>query len=235
VTAPTEDTARADDEVVVVVAAGPGLGLAVARRFARAGATIGLIARSTDRLAELVDALRSEGATVGGAASDVADPVALRQAFATLRDLVGDPTVLVFNASEYVEGAPAEVSYDAFMHGVYVGVGAALVSVQEVVPAMRAAGRGTLLLTGSVAAEKPSVSAATVGVAKAALRNLGLSLHAELAPDGIQAVTVTIRGVLQGAKALDVDEIADYYVALHTQPRAYWTPEVSYPPPPVGK
>jgi NAD(P)-dependent dehydrogenase (short-subunit alcohol dehydrogenase family) len=216
-------------ECVVIVAAGPGLGLAVGRRFAREGATIGLIARSTDRLDELAAVLRDEGATVGVAAGDVADPTALRQAFATLRELVGDASVLVFNASEYVEGRPAEVSYDAFMHGVYVGVGAALVSVQEVVPAMRTQGRGTVLLTGSVAAEKPSVSAATVGVAKAALRNLGLSLHAELAPDGIQAVTVTIRGVLQGSKALDVDEIADHYWTLHTQPRADWLPEVSYP------
>ena len=225
----TDSQAPAGNDTVVIVAAGPGLGRAVARRFAREGAIIGLIARSTDRLDELADELRAEGATVAAAASDVADPVALRQAFVTLRELVGDPTVLVFNASEYVEGRPAEVSYEAFMHGVYVGVGAALVSVQEVVPAMRSAGRGTLLLTGSVAAEKPSVSAATVGVAKAALRNLGLSLHRELAPDGIQAVTVTIRGVLQGPKALDVDEIADYYWALHTQPRASWTPEVSYP------
>jgi NADP-dependent 3-hydroxy acid dehydrogenase YdfG len=223
------NTQARESDVVVVVAAGPGLGLAVARRFAREGAIVGLIARSTDRLEQLADQLRGAGATVAVAAADVADPTALRQAFAVLRELVGDPSALVFNASEYVEGRPAEVSYDAFMHGVYVGVGAALVSVQEVVPAMRAAGRGTVLLTGSVAAEKPSVSAATVGVAKAALRNLGLSLHAELAPDGVQAVTVTIRGVLQGAKALDVDEIADYYWALHLQPRESWRPEVSYP------
>ena len=220
-----------DGDVVVIVAAGPGLGLAVARRFAREGASIGLIARATDRLDELAGELRANGTTVATATSDVADPVALREAFGVLHDLLGDPTVLVFNASEYVEGRPAEVSYDAFMHGVYVGVGAALVSVQEVVPNMRSAGRGTLLLTGSVAAEKPSVSAATVGVAKAALRNLGLSLHSELAPDGIQAVTVTIRGVLQGPKALDVDEIADYYWALHSQPRESWAPEVSFPPP----
>ena len=225
----TGSQAPAEKDTVVVVAAGPGLGRAVARRFAREGAIIGLIARSTDHLAELAAELRAAGATVAAAACDVADPVTLRQAFVTLRELVGDPTVLVFNASEYVEGRPAEVSYEAFMHGVYVGVGAALVSVQEVVPAMRSAGRGTLLLTGSVAAEKPSVSAATVGVAKAALRNLGLSLHKELGPDGIQAVTVTIRGVLQGPNALDVDEIADYYWVLHTQPRASWTPEVSYP------
>jgi NAD(P)-dependent dehydrogenase (short-subunit alcohol dehydrogenase family) len=225
-------TAPTGDDVLVVVAAGPGLGRAVARRFAREGATIGLIARSAVHVEELAADLRSDGATVGVAASDVADPVALRRAFATLRELVGDPTVLVFNASEYVEGRPAEVSYEAFMHGVYVGVGAALVSVQEVVPAMRSAGRGTVLLTGSLAAEKPSVSAATVGVAKAALRNLGLSLHRELAPDGIQALTVTIRGVLQGPKALDVDEIASYYWALHTQPPESWTPEVPFPPPP---
>jgi NADP-dependent 3-hydroxy acid dehydrogenase YdfG len=219
-----------DTDVVVIVAAGPGLGLAVARRFAREGASIGLIARATDRLEELAGGLREGETTVAIAASDVADPVALREAFGVLHELLGDPTVLVFNASEYVEGRPAEVSYDAFMHGVYVGVGAALVSAQEVVPEMRAAGRGTVLLTGSVAAEKPSVSAATVGVAKAALRNLGLSLHSELAPDGIQAVTVTIRGVLQGAKALDVDEIADYYWALHSRPRESWTPEESFPP-----
>jgi NADP-dependent 3-hydroxy acid dehydrogenase YdfG len=218
-----------ETDVVVIVAAGPGLGLAVARRFAREGASIGLIARATDRLEELAGELRAGGTTVAVAASDVADPVALRAAFGVLHDLLGDPTVLVFNASEYVEGRPAEVSYDDFMHGVYVGVGAALVSVQEVVPEMRAAGRGTLLLTGSVAAEKPSVSAATVGVAKAALRNLGLSLHSELAPDGIQAVTVTIRGVLRGPKALDVDEIADYYWTLHARPRESWTPEVSFP------
>jgi NADP-dependent 3-hydroxy acid dehydrogenase YdfG len=216
-------------DVLVVVAAGPGLGLAVARRFAREGATIGLIARSGERLEQLAAELRDTGATVGVAVSDVADPVSLRQAFATLRELVGDASALVFNASEYVEGRPAEVPYDDFMHGVYVGVGAALVSVQEVVPAMRTAGRGTVLLTGSIAAEKPSVSAATVGVAKAALRNLGLSLHRELADDGVQAVTVTIRGVLQGAKALDVAEIADLYWSLHVRPRDAWQAEVTFP------
>jgi len=42
-----------DGDVVVIVAAGPGLGLVVARRFAREGASIGLIARATDRLDEL--------------------------------------------------------------------------------------------------------------------------------------------------------------------------------------
>jgi NAD(P)-dependent dehydrogenase (short-subunit alcohol dehydrogenase family) len=89
---------------------------------------------------------------------------------------------------------------------------------------MRAAGRGTLLLTGSVAADRASTSATAVGVAKAALRNLALSLHKELARDGVRVTTVTIDGVLQGPKALDLDEIGDLYWRLHMGPEA---------PPPV--
>lgn len=216
-------------ETVVIVAAGPGLGLAVARRFAREGASIGLIARSKANGEELAEALRAGGTSVVVAAADVADDAALRAAMASLRELLGDASVLVFNASEWVEGKPTEVSYAAFLHGLRVGIGAAVVAAQQVAPAMRAAGRGTIVLTGSVAAERPSVGAATVGVAKAGLRNLALSLHRELEPDGVQVVTVTIRGVLQGPERLDVDDIADRYWTLHTAPRASWTPEISYP------
>jgi NAD(P)-dependent dehydrogenase (short-subunit alcohol dehydrogenase family) len=86
------------------------------------------------------------------------------------------------------------------------------------------------VLTGSVAAERPSVDAATVGVAKAGLRNLALSLHRELEPEGIQVVTVTIRGVLQGPRSLDIDDIAEHFWALHAQPSSAWAPEVSHPP-----
>jgi NAD(P)-dependent dehydrogenase (short-subunit alcohol dehydrogenase family) len=82
---------------------------------------------------------------------------------------------------------------------------------------MREAGAGTILLTGSVAADRASTSAAAVGVAKAALRSLALSLHKELRPDGVRVVSVTIDGVLQGPDALDLDVVAERYWSLHTQ------------------
>jgi short-subunit dehydrogenase len=217
-------------DVLVVVAAGPGLGAAVARRFAAEGVAVGLLARSAPKLADLAAELRAGGAAaVAVAGADAADPVALRAALDDLRVALGDATVLVFNGSEYVEGRPTEVTHDAFAHGLEVGVGAALVSVQAVVPAMRAAGRGTILLTGSVAADQPSVAAATVGVAKAALRNYAASLHQELRPNGVHATTVTIRGVLQGPKALDLAEIAERYWQVHSAPRDAWVPEVPFP------
>ncbi len=208
-------------EVLVVVAAGPGLGRSVALRFAREGAAVGLVARSTDSATALADELAAAGAAaVATAAADVGDEQALRAALGDLARELGPATALVYNGSAYVQGSGLTLAPADLRLAVDVGVTGAMVAAQEVAPAMRAAGRGTVLLTGSVAADRASTSATAVGVAKAALRNLALSLHKELEPDGVRATTVTIDGVLQGPKALDLDEIADLYWRLHTQPDA---------------
>lgn len=204
-------------DVLVVVAAGPGLGRAVALRFAREGARVGLVARSADRLGGLAAEVQQEGAPqVSVAEADVGDEDALRAALRRLAAELGPATVLVFNGSAYVEGSGLSLATTQLRLALDVGVVAAMVATQQVAPAMRAAGRGTVLLTGSVAADRASTGATAVGVAKAALRNLAMSLHKELAPDGVRVVTVTINGVLQGPKALDVAEIAERYWRLHT-------------------
>lgn len=206
-------------DVLVVVAAGPGLGRAVALRFAREGALVGLVARSADRVGGLAAEVQQAGAPqVSVAEADVGDEEALRTALRRLAAELGPATVLVFNGSAYVEGSGLSLATTQLRLALDVGVVAAMVATQEVAPAMRAAGRGTVLLTGSVAADRASTGATAVGVAKAALRNLAMSLHQELAPDGVRVVTVTINGVLQGPKALDVEEIAERYWRLHTQP-----------------
>ncbi len=206
-------------DVLVVVAAGPGLGRAVAMRFAREGAAVGLVARSTDKLTGLVAELAAAGAAaVATATADVGDERGLRGALAALRAELGAVTALVYNGSAYVEGSVTSLPADRLRLALDVGVVGALVAAQATVPDMRAAGHGTVLLTGSVAADRPSTSAAAVGVAKAGLRSLARSLHKEVAPDGIRVTTVTIDGVLAGPKALDIDEIADLYWDLHTRP-----------------
>ena len=212
-------------ETVAVVAAGPGLGRSIALRFAREGSDIALLARSAERLEPLAEELRAYRVRVSTAAADVADEGSLRAGFDDVRREVGDPGVLVYNGSEYVEGRPSTVGLAAFVHGLLVGVAGALVSIQEVAPAMRAAGHGTILLTGSEAAIKPSVGAAGLGVAKAGLRNLAYSTAAELGPDGVHITTVTIRGMLKVGTAFDPELIAEHYWRLHRQGRAEWEPE----------
>jgi NAD(P)-dependent dehydrogenase (short-subunit alcohol dehydrogenase family) len=203
----------------MVVAAGPGLGRSVALRFAREGYAVGLVARSADALAALVGEVGAAGASVVAVAGgDVSDDDALRRALGELASTLGPATVVVYNGSAYVEGSVTTLPPERLRLALDVGVVGALVTAQATVPAMRAAGQGTIVLTGSVAADRGSTSAAAVGVAKAALRNLALSLHKELAPDGVRAVTVTIDGVLSGPKALDVEQIADLYWQLHSAP-----------------
>ena len=212
-------------EVLVVVAAGPGLGRSVALRFAREGAAVGLVARSAEGAEALAGELRAAGSpAVAVATGDVGEEHSLRAALGALRERLGSATAAVYNGSAFVQGSGLTLTPTDLRLALDVGVTGAMVTAQEVAPAMRAAGRGTLLLTGSVAADRASTGATAVGVAKAALRNLALSLHKELTPDGVRVTTVTIDGVLQGPKALDLDEIGDLYWRLHTSPEV---------PPPV--
>ncbi len=208
-------------QVLVVVAAGPGLGLAVAARFAREGWSVGLVGRSAEKLADLATEVRGAGARrVASAVADVGDEDTLRAALRSLTTELGAPGVLVYNGSAYVQGSGLSLTTEQLHLALDVGATGAMVAAQEVAPAMQAAGTGTILLTGSVAADRASTSAAAVGVAKAALRSLARSLHKELAADGVRVVTLTIDGVLSGSSALDVDAIADLYWRLHTQPGA---------------
>lgn len=203
--------------VLVVVAAGPGLGLAVAQRFAREGWSAGLVGRSAEKLADLASVVREAGGgRVASATADVGDETALRAALRSITDELGAADVLVYNGSAYVQGSGLSLTTEELHLALDVGVTGAMVAVQEVAPAMQAAGTGTVVLTGSVAADRASTSAAAVGVAKAALRSLARSLHKELAADGVRVVSVTIDGVLSGPGSLDLDAIAERYWQLAT-------------------
>ena len=208
-------------EVLVVVAAGPGLGRAVALRFAREGYAVGLVARSPERLSGLAAEASAAGApAVAVAGADAGEEGALRAALRQVAGELGPATVLVFNGSAYVAGSGLSIAAADLRSALDVGVVGAMVAAQEVAGPMRETRRGSVILTGSVAADRASTGATAVGVAKAGLRNLALSLHKELATDGVRVSTVTIDGVLSGPGALDVNEVADRYWQLHSAPEA---------------
>lgn len=214
-------------EILVVVGAGPGLGAAIASRFGAEGVPVVLVARSAQRLGSLVDELAAQGVTAYGVEGDAADPKSLRAAFGRIREAYGDPTVLVYNASRYLAGTPTEVDVADVVHGFAVGVAGAFVSAQEVTPAMRRAGRGTVLLTGSGVGLTPFVGSAGLGVAKAGLRNLAASLADELEPDGVHVATVTVHGVIGKGERFAPAALAEEYWCLHRQGRGSWEREVA--------
>jgi NAD(P)-dependent dehydrogenase (short-subunit alcohol dehydrogenase family) len=213
---------------VVIVGAGPGLGLAIARRFARDGSSVALVARNGQRLAGMVEELRDAGGAGHAFVADAADPDALRSALDAVRVALGDPSVLVHHVSVPVSGTPTMMPYDDFARGLAGGVGALLVAAQHVVPAMRRRRHGTILVTGSGLAFESTPPYAGLAVQKAAVRSLTHCLAQELRPAGIHVATVTVEGLIRPETFYDPDRIAEQFWELHTEPVAQWRAEIRY-------
>ena len=216
------------DKVIFIIGTGPGVSASVARRFGREGYAVGAIARSTDKLAQQVTALRDSGIQSAGATADAGQPASLRKAIGALRAELGEPAVLVYNAAGVSYRPLAEVDAERFAADLSVSVVGAFTAAQEVLPAMRARRSGTLLLTGGGFAFEPMPVMASLGAGKAAIRNLAFSLNAELKDSGVRAATVTICGNVAAGTAFDPDRIAETYWQLHVQPAESFEREVQF-------
>ena len=210
----SEDTVRVgtiDRSHLLLVGAGPGLGSAVARRFAVGGYRVTLLARNTDRLGELAQSLDDTGAEIDTIEADASDSDDLRARMTELYGSDGAPGVVIYNA---VMGAPDQLmsSTAAHLQTAYaVDVIGAIVIAQVAAPAMRAAGFGTIVVTGGGFADHPIPALATISLGKAALRTAATMLGADLGPDGIRVATLTIAGQIVVGTAFDPERIAERY------------------------
>src|SRR3984957_14189439 len=129
-----------DNRHLLLVGAGPGLGMAVARRFAEGGYRVTLVTRSTDGLLALADSLADTGAQIDTAAADASDPEGLRARMTELYNQQGAPGLIIYNA---VMGAPDTLMTSSVEHlqtAYAVDVIGAIVVTQVAAPAMRAGG-----------------------------------------------------------------------------------------------
>ena len=212
--------------VIVVVGAGPGVSGSLARRFARDGYDVGLLGIDRTGLDALADELRDGGVEVVVEVVDITDVMACTAAVAGVGEHFGRIDVLHFNPSAFRQQDPLHLSVPALLEDVALGVGALLTAVQAARPFMQRGGRVTA--TGSMAADKPWNEAASLGVQKAGLRNLVQSLDTTLAPDGIRAVSVTVRGTLSREGAFTPDRVAEAIHAAASQDETDWRTEVPY-------
>ncbi len=142
------DGPAVDPRHLLIIGAGPGLGGAIAHRFAQGGYHLTLLARQTGGLAKLASDLAGAGAAAGTVAADASDPEGLRATLTSLYASTGAPGVLVYNASMLTPDSLLS-SDVAHLHQAYdVDVVGAIVATQVAAPAMRAAGGGTILFTG---------------------------------------------------------------------------------------
>lgn len=215
-----------DNKVLIVVGAGPGVGASVARRFGRAGYDVALIARSRDFLERLATELQESGVTAGWTPVDIADAQALTAAIERFGRHLGHVDALHFNPSVFRQRDPLTLSPAELLADVNVGVASLLTAVQAARPVMPRGARITA--TGSVAADQPWHEACSLGVQKAALRNLVMSLDRTLAPEGIRAMSLTVKGVLAQDSPFAPERVAEAIHAATLTPEAEWRSEVSF-------
>src|SRR4051794_21465021 len=222
------DDASVDPRHVLLVGAGPGLGAAIARRFAREGYRVTLVARSAATTAPIAQELRATGAEVTTIEADAGDPEALRAALAPLFTAAGAPGVVVYNAALMTFDTLLTVSPDQLADAYAVNVIGAALTAQLAAPAMRAAGGGTLLFTGGGFADGLPATLATVSLGKLTLRGLAAMLARELDEDGIHAGSLTVLGQIARGTPFDPDRIADAYWAIRTEEPSAWREEYRF-------
>lgn len=229
-------------KVAAVLGVGPGLGASVARRFAREGFAVALMARSEESVAAAREEIEKLGGTALPVSTDATDPASVESAFERVREELGDPGVFVYNAGAFQMGGILEIPPDKFDECFRANCAGAFYAARQVLPAMVEAGRGTVLLTGATASLRGSARFSALAVGKFGLRALAQSMAREFGPRGIHVAHVIIDGQINTPRMremspdreehtmLSPEAIAETYWQLHTQNRTAWTLELDLRP-----
>jgi NAD(P)-dependent dehydrogenase (short-subunit alcohol dehydrogenase family) len=196
---------------------------------------VALVGREPGKLA----ALASETGAVTIAA-DASVPEQVSAAFAEADARLGEPDMVLYNASGRVRGPFVDLDPRDVERTLAVTAFGGFLTAQEAARRMLPAGRGAILFTGASASVKGYAQSAPFAMGKFALRGLAQSLARELSPRGIHVAHFVIDGAVRSAARqepadapdsyLDPDAIARTYLDLLRQDRSAWTWEVELRP-----
>ncbi len=229
-------------KTAAILGVGPGLGAAVARRFAREGFAVALMARREESVAGVRGQIEDAGGSALPVSADATDPASVAAAFVEVRDTLGNPEVFVYNAGAFQMGGILDLSPEKFDECFKANCAGAFYAAQQVLPAMVEAGRGTVLLTGATAALRGGARFSALAVGKFGLRALAQSMAREFGPQGIHVAHAIIDGQIDTPRLretspdredhtmLSPDAIAETYWQLHLQDSTAWTLELDLRP-----
>ena len=219
----------------LIVGAGSGLSASIARLFAKNGMRIALAARSTDKLAALVQETKASLHPC-----DATDGAQVDKLFAALDAAKLTPDVVVYNASYRTRGPVTELDPAEVAKAIEVSAFGGFLVAQAAAKRMLPKGQGAILFTGASASVKGYAQSASFAMGKFALRGLAQSLARELSPQGIHVAHFVIDGGIRSARRpsdpekpdalLDPDVIAQSYLHVLQQPRSAWTWELELRP-----
>jgi NAD(P)-dependent dehydrogenase (short-subunit alcohol dehydrogenase family) len=227
-------------ETAIVFGAGPGLGWALARRFAAENMQVAAVARDKARLNSLI---QSEGSrSIRAYAADVSSGDDVLGVFDGVDRDLGEPDLVVFNAGAFKKANVLDIDPADFERCWRIGCLGGLLVAQAAARRMVKRGHGTIIFSGATAALRGSAGFANLAVPKFGLRALAQSMARELGPQGVHVGFVVIDGQIESERyrylidergedsLLAPDAIAELYLQLHRQPRCAWSHEIDVRP-----
>jgi short-subunit dehydrogenase len=229
---------------IAVLGAGPGLGQAVAHRYAREGYTVVLVARRQEPLDELAKQLLGDGARAHAIIADLADTDAIPELADRIRATIGDPDALYYGAAADGFAPVLDLTPQRVQDLMPLGVYTLLALSREFLPTMIARGDGAILSAQGASAlhGNPNIAG---GLVLAAQRNFLQAMHAAVAEKGVYIGGLYIGAAIentpfhtqmQAAKAAGVPvpeiptvepaHLADLLWTMHNTTRR---PETTYP------
>ncbi|HEX2242213.1 MAG TPA: SDR family NAD(P)-dependent oxidoreductase [Gammaproteobacteria bacterium] len=227
----------AQQEIALIVGSGPGLSASLARLFKREGMKVALAARNIKKLDGLVKEINGRAY-----ACDATSPTDVKNLFQSVSRDLGDPTLVVYNASGRVRGPVIELDPEDVRQTIMITCYGGFLVGQEAAKRMLKAANGTLLFTGASASVKGYAKSPAFAMGKMGLTGLVQSMARELQPQNIHVAQVVIDGGINNPErperltergpdgSLDPDAIAQTYLHLHRQHRSAWASHIELRP-----
>src|SRR5437763_6164099 len=185
---------------IAVVGAGPGLGQAVARRYAQEGYEVVLVARRRRPLDLLASDLTGVGVSAHVITADLSDTDAVPALAQRIRAAVGDLDALYYAPTPKdgffpAAGLTPQRARDFMPLAVY----SLLALVQQFLPHMLEQGAGAILTAQGASAVRGRPNMSGPGPTQAAQRNYLQSLHAEVADKGVYVGMLYIGAIIENS------------------------------------
>ena len=215
---------------IAIVGAGPGVGAAVARRFAREGFDVALVSRTQSKLDSLAEQLTAEGFNARGFAADVRDRAALTGALTDAAAALSPIEVLQYSPlphREFLRSTP-DTTIENLTAAIEFSVYGLFTATHAVLDGMRTLGRGTILLVNGGSAVRPRAAVTGTSVSFAGESAYAQTLHETLRPEGIHVAQLIIPGAIRDDDPVtNAPGIADHMWSMHqtrTDFREFHTP-----------
>lgn len=173
--------------VAIVTGGNAGIGLAMARGLAEAGAAVTIADRNAENSAAAKAALERDGHRVQAAVTDVTDAASVADMVAATHERFGRIDILINNAGISIAAPLAEMTLADWQTVIDVNMTAPFICAQAVYPAMKQGGRGKIINIASVLAQLGAGGAANYAASKGGILQFTRSLATAWAADNIQS------------------------------------------------